>query len=110
MASAAVANMLSVHRALRTWSQTVSMFIVPTEFAREKFIEGGFPAGRIAVKPNFVNPDPGWAGEQVGMLSSSEGYPKRKGSTHSLRHGVSSALEERLRLSATDRWRLLWRT
>ena len=59
MASAAVANMISVHRALKTWSRTVSRFIAPTEFARGKFIEGGFPAERTAVKPNFVHPDPG---------------------------------------------------
>ncbi|MEO0770178.1 MAG: glycosyltransferase, partial [Cyanobacteria bacterium J06649_4] len=28
-------------------------------FARNKFIEGGMPAEKIVVKPNFVNPDPG---------------------------------------------------
>ncbi len=58
-ASAAVAGMLAVHRMLGTWERTVSRFIAPSEFARRKFIEGGLPAERIAVKPHFVNPDPG---------------------------------------------------
>ena len=32
----------------------VNRFIALTRFAKEKFIEGGLPADRIAVKPNFV--------------------------------------------------------
>jgi len=57
-ASAVVAGMLALHRALGTWS-LVDRFIALTEFARQKFIEGGFPPEKIAVKPNFVHPDPG---------------------------------------------------
>jgi glycosyltransferase involved in cell wall biosynthesis len=78
-ASAAVANMLAIHRALGTWTRTVSRFITPTEFARAKFIEGGLPAERIAVKPNFLSQDPGMgAGEGncalfVGRLSQEKG-------------------------------------
>lgn len=30
-----------------------------TQFARQKFIQGGFPAEKIVVKPNFVHRDPG---------------------------------------------------
>lgn len=52
-ASVAVASMLAVHRGLGTWQQRVSMYIALSEFARSKFIEGGLPADRIAVKPNF---------------------------------------------------------
>jgi glycosyltransferase involved in cell wall biosynthesis len=29
-----------------------------TEFSRQKFIEGGLAPEKIAVKPNFVDPDP----------------------------------------------------
>jgi glycosyltransferase involved in cell wall biosynthesis len=41
----------------------VECYIALTEFARRKLIEGGLPANRIQVKPNFVLPDPGskWA-------------------------------------------------
>jgi len=71
--------MLAIHRALGTWTRTVSRFITPTEFARAKFIEGGLPAERIAVKPNFLSQDPGMgAGEGncalfVGRLSQEKG-------------------------------------
>jgi glycosyltransferase involved in cell wall biosynthesis len=58
-ATGAVATMLVVHRLLRTWQQKVDVFIALTEFARQKFIQGGLPADRIVVKPNFVHPDPG---------------------------------------------------
>jgi len=58
-ASAVVAAMLGVHRALKTWTRTVDVYIALTEFSRRTFVEGGLPAERIVVKPNFVHPDPG---------------------------------------------------
>lgn len=58
-ATAAVATMLTVHRAARTWHRKVDRYIALSEFARRKFIVGGLPANRIVVKPNFVSPDPG---------------------------------------------------
>jgi glycosyltransferase involved in cell wall biosynthesis len=58
-ASGAVAAMLSLHRALRTWTQTVDVYVALTAFSRDKFVEGGLPARKIVVKPNFVAPDPG---------------------------------------------------
>jgi glycosyltransferase involved in cell wall biosynthesis len=58
-ASAAVASSSFAHRILRTWGHKVDTFIALTEFARRKFIEGGLPAGKIHLKPNFVHPDPG---------------------------------------------------
>jgi glycosyltransferase involved in cell wall biosynthesis len=58
-ASAGVTAMVSMHRLLRTWQHQVTLFIALTDFAREKFIQGGFPADKIVVKPNFVHPDPG---------------------------------------------------
>ena len=57
--SAAVTTMLAVHRMRGTWRRDVARFIALTDFSREKFIEGGFPAERIRVRPNFVDPDPG---------------------------------------------------
>ena len=56
--TAAVGMMLVVHRALHTWDREVQCYIVPTEFARSKFLEGGLPAEKIFVKSNFVSPDP----------------------------------------------------
>jgi glycosyltransferase involved in cell wall biosynthesis len=58
-ASAVVAALLTAHRALRTWTRAVTLFFTLTEFARRKLVEGGLPANRTVVKPNFIDPDPG---------------------------------------------------
>ena len=65
-ASAATAAMLTIHRGLGTWQSGVDAYITPTTFARDKFIEGGLPAERLHVKPNFVDPDPGFATDEQG--------------------------------------------
>ena len=59
LASAAVTVMLATHNYKQTWNQTVSAYIALTDFARNKFIEGGFPAEKIFVKPNYLQTDPG---------------------------------------------------
>ncbi|MDV6375677.1 glycosyltransferase family 4 protein [Deinococcus arenicola] len=78
-ASAVVAAMQVTHRAAGTYRNGVDAYIALTEFARDKFIAGGLPAGRIAVKPNFLagGPGPG-TGEggyalYVGRLSPEKG-------------------------------------
>ena len=53
--SAGVAAMVTLHRALGTWRHKVACYIAVNEFCRRKFIEGGLPADRIAIKPNFVD-------------------------------------------------------
>jgi glycosyltransferase involved in cell wall biosynthesis len=58
-ASSAVAAMQLLHRALGTWQNKIDAFFTLTEFARQKFIDAGFPAGRVHVKYNCVHPDPG---------------------------------------------------
>lgn len=57
--SAVTATMLTVHRGLKTWQTQVDRYIALTEFSRRKFIQGGLPAEKVVVKPNFVSPDPG---------------------------------------------------
>jgi len=59
LATAALATMLEVHRKKNTWTEMVDCYIALTEFARQKMIQGGLPAEKIRVKPNFVLPDPG---------------------------------------------------
>jgi len=55
----AVARMVENHRREGTWNIKVNRFIALTEFARNKFIEAGFPEEKIRVKPNFSdNPCP----------------------------------------------------
>ena len=58
-ATAVVAAMTSFHRARNTWNRFVDRFIAPTQFVKDKHVEGGFDATQIDVKPNFVFPDPG---------------------------------------------------
>lgn len=58
-ATAVVASMLAFHNVRRTWDEMVDVYITPTQFVREKFIQGGMPASKLLVKPNFVSPDPG---------------------------------------------------
>ena len=57
-ATAGIAAMLSIHRAAGTWRNAVDTYIALTEFARSRFVNGGLPASRMVVKPNFI-PDPG---------------------------------------------------
>ena len=77
-ATAAVATMLTVHQLFHTWTETVDRYIALTEFAKEKFIQGGLPAEKVVVKPNFVD-DPGMGSGQggyalfVGRLSAEKG-------------------------------------
>lgn len=54
-ASAVLAGMLTLHRGLGTYRHKVARYIALNDFCRNKFIEGGLPAERIVVKPNFVD-------------------------------------------------------
>ena len=56
-ATASVALMLALHRALNTYGKSVTRFIALTAFAKQQFVSAGFPDGRIVVKPNFAEPD-----------------------------------------------------
>lgn len=53
-----VAALVASHRLRRSWDD-VDAFIALTDFAAGKLAEGGLPADRIHVKPNFISPDPG---------------------------------------------------
>jgi glycosyltransferase involved in cell wall biosynthesis len=77
-ASAALAGMLALHRGLGTYRNKVARYIALNEFCRGKFIEGGLPAERVVVKPNFVDfaapePEPRAGLLFVGRLSVEKG-------------------------------------
>ncbi len=42
-----------------TWNRAVDAYFARTQFARNKFIEGGLPQEKNSIKPNFLSPDPG---------------------------------------------------
>lgn len=80
--TAAVALMLSLHHAGKTFTRMVDRYIVLTAFARDRFISAGIPAAKILVKPNCVDPDPGvrqgGSGDYalyVGRVSEEKGVP-----------------------------------
>lgn len=58
LGSAAASMGMLAHWATGTWHHSVDRFIALTEFSRSKLIEGGLPAEKISVKPNFVEPEP----------------------------------------------------
>jgi glycosyltransferase involved in cell wall biosynthesis len=53
IATAPLAANIAIHRFLKTWQTKVDRIIVLSEFNKNKFVEAGFPAGKIRVKPNF---------------------------------------------------------
>ncbi|WP_151448247.1 glycosyltransferase family 4 protein [Lacisediminimonas profundi] len=56
--SAVLAGMLVVHWSLGTFHRKVARYIALNQFSRDKFVEGGLPADRITIKPNFVRHEP----------------------------------------------------
>jgi glycosyltransferase involved in cell wall biosynthesis len=58
VATAAVAATYGLHKIAGTWTDKIDMYFAQTEFAMRKYVEAGFPAEKIRVKPNFVA-DPG---------------------------------------------------
>jgi glycosyltransferase involved in cell wall biosynthesis len=59
IATAVVALISLFHRRRRATQRDADCYYTLTEFARQKFIEGGFAADKILVKQNFVENDPG---------------------------------------------------
>jgi glycosyltransferase involved in cell wall biosynthesis len=64
-ATATLASMLTLHRALGTYSQHIDRYVVLTNFSRNKMLKAGISEEKLVVKPNFV-PDPPLAGTGSG--------------------------------------------
>jgi len=77
--TAVLAGMLMAHRALGTYAHKVTRYIALNKFCRDKFVEGGLPADRFSIKPNFIDggerPEelPRSGGLFVGRLSNEKG-------------------------------------
>jgi glycosyltransferase involved in cell wall biosynthesis len=77
--SGAIALMLQTHRSRQTWHRRIDSYIAISSFVRDKFVQAGFAAHNISVKPNFVDPDPGERSEPgdhalfLGRLSPEKG-------------------------------------
>jgi glycosyltransferase involved in cell wall biosynthesis len=80
MQTVGVSAMLAAHKIIGTWEKQIDFYVALTEFSRQKFIEGGLPASKIVVKPNFVTPVSDKIGKSgggfalfVGRLSGEKG-------------------------------------
>ena len=78
MQTGVLAGMVAAHSLAGTWRNKVTRYIALNEFCRGRFIAGGLPADKIAVKPNFVDlPAPGTQTRHgflyVGRLSREKG-------------------------------------
>ena len=112
--SLVLASSLVFHRLLKTYERQVDLFIVLTEFARQKYSENGIPKEKIVLKPNFVSPSPSVGdGLQnfvvfVGRLSPEKGIStlleawKMLGSSVSLRIIGEGPLEQEVQTAARE--------
>jgi glycosyltransferase involved in cell wall biosynthesis len=77
--SAVSAGALVVHRMTGTFRHRITRYIALNRFCRDKFIQGGLPAERIRIKPNFVplhdppRSKPRKGGLYIGRLSAEKG-------------------------------------
>lgn len=110
--TAVAATMVGVHRLLGTWTRHVDSYIALTDFLKQKYIEGGWPAGSLVVKPNFVSSAPSEPTTEregflfVGRLSENKGLPtlldawQDCGSVGTLRIAGGGPLEAPTRLAS----------
>ena len=56
--TASVALMLATHRTLKTWDRRIDAYIALTEHGKAKFVQGGLPAEKIHIRPNFFPQTP----------------------------------------------------
>lgn len=81
LATAPLAAMIALHRALGTWTRQVDAFVALTAFQRDLLVRAGLPGERVHLKPNFHPSPPAplpWNGRTaralfVGRLSPEKG-------------------------------------
>ncbi len=74
-----VAGLISSNRIRGIWNRPKLRLIALTEFAKQKMVQGKIAAEKISIKPNFLDPDPGFTPKAdqhalfVGRLSEEKG-------------------------------------
>jgi glycosyltransferase involved in cell wall biosynthesis len=112
--------MLSVHNVLGTYRDKIDSFIALTNFARDKYVQAGFPPEKIQVKPNFLRLDPG-VGQGtggyalfVGRLSPEKGISfmleawKKLGQHIPLRIVGDGPLASLVKAASTNNFEIQW--
>jgi len=70
---------LKLHYMNNTFKKMIDTYIALSNFTKEQFMQAGFDAGKIKVKPNFISFDPGFSSEKedfalcVGRFSPEKG-------------------------------------
>ena len=100
-ASAAVAAMLYLHRTLLDHDQMVDAYIALTEFSRGQFLTGGLPPGKLHLKPNFVDPDPGPGNHEGGFALFVGRITPEKGAVRLVEWWRDAGIEMPLRIAGT---------
>ncbi len=95
-ASAVTVAVSRVYRSVGRSRWGPSLYVTPSEFARQTFIAAGFPADRIVAKPNFLEPAPAPGSGRGGYVLFAGRLSPEK--------GLGTLLEAWSRLSAN--WRL----
>ena len=79
LATSVAASAVAYNWQRGTWTHAIDRYIAPSNFLREKLIIGRLAPEKIAVKPHFVEPDPGVISRRggyavfVGRLSPEKG-------------------------------------
>jgi glycosyltransferase involved in cell wall biosynthesis len=113
--SAAATTMLAAHRAIGSYREQVTSYIVLSKFCHDKFIAGGLPAERLHIKPNFAASKrrPYWkeraGGIFIGRLAPEKGLDtlieaSRKLPAPNIRVAGTGPLEEQARYGFQDKY------
>ncbi len=57
--TAIVAAMSTSHHVVGTWQKAVNLYVTPSQFTTDMYVQAGWDPGSISTIPNFVHPDPG---------------------------------------------------
>jgi len=75
----AVARMVEKNKKWGTWNEKIDRFIVLSRFSQKKMVQGGFPADKLGIKPNFFFGDPGFSTEQADFFVFAGRFEESKG-------------------------------
>lgn len=75
----AMLTILKIHHKINTFRKCIDSYIVLSNFSKQQFVEAGFAAEKIKVKPNFINSDPGFSSERGNFALNIGRFSPEKG-------------------------------
>lgn len=96
-------SVVTLWQALQSWAGRVgglvNRYVALTHFARNKLIAGGLPGGKIEVKPNFMNRDPGLGSGDGGFALFVGRLTNEKGIDTLIRAWTDSSMQVPLKIA-----------